>query len=287
MALQTVLGVLMAVPAAAQLDADLALNPNNVDKDFMTYAVSGLGLFLLFIIFVLVKRKLGGGSEKFEPVIGMTISDVGTLKQKGLLTEEESRAVRAAMARQLTKQLETKSKPARGGGAEALLADPEIRRLEALAQERAAAKAASGMRMEEVLQDEPMPAADRTPPERKRPAARRPLQSTPPFTPAVDVLDELVPQSAKRDERPEPEEVTEAVSHSVTDPLAVSEPATQAAAAVPAAPVPGADASADDNEDDVQLPADVLTMAQLGLITPEELENIKIRARAKKRELKG
>lgn len=175
------------------------------------YVLLFLGAFVavfLLLILVIILRKVRG-VRRADMVFGMTIDDVGNLKQKGLLTEEESKAVKQALARQFARQHQIQTagqKPAD------LLADPEIIRLQQQAEERRRATV-----------------------DQLAAAANRQQTDAPPPAPQTQ-----------------------------------------------ASPAP---ASAEDEEGDVQLPPDVLTMAELGLITAEELESIKRRTRERKRAL--
>jgi hypothetical protein len=232
--LWTVLLLLFADSSFAQSE-DLGLfQKNEFGERYFLTAVGGLVLFLLIILFLFLRRRFTG--DKTENMVSMTISDVGTLQKKGLLTDEESKAVRAALARQFTKQLESSNR--QKAGLNSLLLDPEIRRLEAIAQEKAAKR-------------------------------------------------ELPPDVGAN----ETETSVEAVNQNASGPdimIGGTGPDFEHEAADSSATPPGIeilDSNDQVTPDDIQLPADVLSMAKLGLITADELERIKERARAKKREL--
>ena len=168
----------------------------------MIYPVAVAAILVVFIIVVSLMRKLQRRSSGSGEV-GMSLDDVSTLKERGLLTEEESRRVRAALSRQVARQVLTSKT---SGGVGSLLADPEVRRLEALAAEKAARK------QSDEPDDEPSPGP--------APAAPLPVSGA-----ARDIASGGLPEPA--------------------------------------------------------LPPDVLTMVEMGLITAEELEIIKSRAREK------
>jgi hypothetical protein len=169
---------------------------------FIWSVVAILGLFV-FIIFAVIFQK-ARRPKSTDNILSMTLGDVDSLNKKGLLTPEEAARVRRAVAKQVTSQLQERPSPYTPA---TLLADPEVQRLEALAQARAAEAA-----LREAEQAHP-----------------------------TDIL---------------------------TAALQSSEPPPQA----------------QQPDGDVELPPDVMSMVQLGLITPGELERIKERARTKRRE---
>jgi hypothetical protein len=198
---------LLALSSVAFAQFGDTMPENPFAKRYLIYVVAAfLAIFLLLIITIMMRKVRG--VRKADVVFGMSIDDVGNLKSKGLLTEEESKAVRHALARQLSKQYNLTGTAPKPGD---LLADPEVLRLQAEAEER------------------------------RKAAARAQVAGI----------------SSQETKTP-----------------------------VPTAPASATAAVASDDED-VQLPPDVLTMAELGLITKEELENIKARARQKRQELRN
>lgn len=105
-----------------------------VPAEYLVYvviSVVALVIFLLVMLFM-YKLRMGRGSAAD---ISLSFDDVSRLKEKGLLTEEEMKRVRAAMARRLAEQLKPRQTTAKP---EALLYDPEVMALE----EKARAKQA-------------------------------------------------------------------------------------------------------------------------------------------------
>ena len=202
---RTILCVGLAVLSSSTAFAQDEFPTNPLASRYFLYFLGAfLAIFLLLIITVIMRKVRG--VRRAEMVFGMTIDDVGSLKQKGLLTEEESKAVRQALARQFARQQQVQMSGAKPTD---LLADPEILRLQQLAEER-----------------------------RKNAATAR-----------------VAPPMETVTQRETPEPILEAAAAETTLPP----------------------------EDDVELPPDILTMAEMGLITAEELENIKERTRARKR----
>ncbi|MEI7633946.1 MAG: hypothetical protein WCK47_06665 [bacterium] len=188
----------------------------------LLYAVGGvIGiLLLLLIVFMLVRRALSGRITDME--LGMTLPDISKLKQKGLLTEEESLRLRESIARRTMERAMNPPTPAKTGGASSLLVDPEVRRLEALAMVK--------------MMESP-------------PSAMEPRDS-----PAEDMA---------RRKAAEKKTFHEPAAH-----LSVGH---EAQAAMPH----GEDA-------EPELPPDIQSMAEMGLITEEELQQMKKRLRGQK-----
>lgn len=220
--------VLVLLPTAsfAQGFSDTfgSLKELGFDPTYLIGAV-GLGVLLIaFYLFAIIYRKIQKNKSP-DMMAGISYLDVTGLAKQGLLTPEEQAKVRQAMSRQLNRQQQASSRPQLPGEL-GLLADPEVQRLEALAQARQRGEATETAAM-------PTPAKPSTTmkPELQHPA--RPIPDQPPEIPVF--ID----------------------------------------------PIP-ADWGAPSTQEDVVLPPDVLAMAESGLITPEELEAIKQRMRAKK-----
>lgn len=218
----------------------IATNPE-LRTRFTYLGIAVFALFLLILSLLIYVKIRGARASRME--MGMTLSDVSSMQKKGLLTEEESKRVRQALSRQLSKQLE--AKPAAGGGIGSLLNDPEVKRLQAIAQARTA-----------------QPSPDRDPLAIPNPAPQRVRPASAP-APGPETL------------RPIGAEDLAAFSRTSGQP---AQPAFRPAAVDSSSPASSAD-------DDVALPPDVMTMAQLGLISAEELANIKQRIRAKRNDL--
>lgn len=101
---------------------------------YVVFSVIALVIFL-FVMLVMYKFRSGRGSSA---EVGLAFDDISRLKEKGLLTEEELKKVRAAMARRLTDQLKTKATAAKP---ETLLFDPEVMALEEKARAKEQARA--------------------------------------------------------------------------------------------------------------------------------------------------
>lgn len=166
---------------------------------YLVYAFALFGALVVFYVGLILFRKLGASSAP-DPLSGLLGFNATDMKKRGLLTEDELKRVRAAMAKQVRKSALAPPPGAGTGGlnAEALLmSDPLVRQLEAAAETKKTAESAPGQ---------------------------------------ISVYDGV--------------------------------PAPGQAAPAPA--------------DDTALPPDVLKMAELGLIAPDELEAIRARVRAKK-----
>ena len=163
--------------------------------DWSTLALVALVIVLLVVVVIGTIVTRSKRSNQLDNVLGMSIEDISDMRNKGLLTPEETAKVRAAMARQMARSFS--QKPSFNN----LTSDPEILRLEELARQKREAREAGGKPLFDEQESAPTHLSDTTQP--------------PPAN-------------------------------------------------------------------DVQLPPDVVSMADLGLITPEELERIKDRIRAKK-----
>lgn len=214
--------------------------------------VSLLALLLL-LIFAFLLRRVAGRSN-LDSSIGMGIGDLKSIEKKGLLTQEEVQRVRQAMARQMTKKLENSKKSA--GGLAALMADPEIIRLQEMAEAKRAGFSDASSQTAAVASVEPAPAPD--------PRENHSLTDEMPAIPGIEDDNQAVHQALPT-ETPVPSASPDAPADSVAWHY-------EAAKVQPV-------------EEDVQLPPDVLGMAKLGLITEEELENMKARIREKKKAL--
>lgn len=166
-------------------------------------AASLVGFLVLFYVTMAVVGKMRKKSQS-DMYGNLPFMDVGKLQKEGLLTPEETAKVRQSLARQIERETQkAHSATLTGSGDAALLMDPEVRKLEALAESRA----------------------------REVKVFPKPNYS----------------------EAPKPKVTIDEIKPSVYN--------------------------------DVPLPAEVLKMAELGLISPEELENIKQRTRAKLNDL--
>lgn len=224
-------GILSAVPLIAQPSYDTVEVSNPMESRYVLYFLGAFIVIFFLLVITIISRKLRG-ARKADFNFGMSMEDVGDLKRKGLLTDEESRAVRQALARQFTKQFDQKPKLT----PDMLLADPDVLKL----REQAEQKRQAALGLAERLEQIPKPAA-------QSPIAPMPLPADPFATPQAEAGPGV---SAATSEAPKTEEAKA------------------------------------EEEEDVALPPDIVTMAELGLITPEELENIKARTRAKRRELR-
>lgn len=177
-----------------------------------------------FSVAALVVLILGGvlfrrvGMRRKNDLAERTGLDLMTLRQKNLLTPEEMKMVSQAIARRMA---EKESKERRGTGAlstSTLMHDPEVQRLQELAQAKrlAEAQAAAGG----------LPPTSQVQPGTETPAS-----------PSVE------PVTASASPAPVPEEA--------------------------------------ENLDDVVLPLDVQQLVEAGLLTPEEVQNVKRRLKAR------
>lgn len=229
----TVLVLLCTYIAGAQSWTEL--DPVRGPAGGRTFMVLGLVGVLVVLIMIMILRK-AIPSRKSDDVLGMSVTDVGSMQKKGLLTEEETKQVRMALARQMTRKLEVKgAKPT----VASLASDPEILRLQALAEAKRRGEPSPEL-----------PATQSPAPEEPRPQPRIARAIAP---------DDVEPTPKLRTSEARPPAPP-------SEPVFESEP--------PASP---------SQSDDVSLPPDVVTMAQLGLISADELENIKRRIREKRR----
>jgi hypothetical protein len=170
-----------------------------------------LGAVVVFyIVMLIVKARKRSGPASLESI---PYIDVTSLQKRGLLSAEETRRVRESLSKQVARKQGPTSLAAMQGEL-GLMADPEVQRLEMLAQQKAQERAAG-------VTGESSPGGGQP----------RSPQRHPVFW---------------QEEEPDGPPTT-----------------------------------------DIQLPEEVLKMAELGLITPEELENIRERTRRKKREISG
>lgn len=204
--------------------------------DLLMYGAMAMAAIFGLIVAVLIVRKLGSGRHS-DPMAGLTYLDVAGMTKSGLLTEEEAARVRAAMKKQVAQQQAAAMRPTLKGEL-GLLSDPEVQRLEALAEARQKAG-------------------------QSRKATSRPVQPGQ-EEPAHPLTTSAAPGGAPSSGPPAGE--SGGTERPVFRPRAS------------AAPPPA-------SADDVPLPPDVVKMAELGLITPEELERIRERIRARKQEL--
>lgn len=208
-------------------------------------------LIVFFIIVAIIRKSRKG---KTDIMAGITYLDVTGMKKQGLLTEEEMTKIRAAMSRQVDRQRSGPAikAPSSLSGELALMADPEVQNLEAIAEQKAKSRGAA-----------PMPPPQSAPAQASMQAA-----PGPPILPAAPALQQ------------EPN-YGDPIPPSYGQPMS-SPPAVQPSAELDASAwTRGTPAPAEE----IQLPADILKMADLGLITEEELERIKQRIRDKKRDL--
>lgn len=230
------LAALSMLPAAMSYaqgytDTLSGLRELGFDPSYIFVAV-GLGaLLILFYVFSIIFRKIQKGKRP-DVMAGLTYLDVTSLGKEGLLTPEEQAKIREAMSRQIARQQQqATTRPAALPGELSLLADPEVQRLEALAQAKKRGE------------NPPSARTDGQPP------SSAPASTAPGNNPH---------------DRDEPRQIGA--------PLQTSDEIID--------PIPS-DWKAPTQHDDVVLPPDVLALAKEGLITPEELEKIKIRMRAK------
>jgi hypothetical protein len=176
------------------------------------------------------------------------------MKKQGLLTEEEMLKIREAMGRQVERQRAAPAikAPPQLGGELALMADPEVQQLEQIAELKARERAAHPASQFEA-----------------------PRGAPPPITPAPPLVSPASPSPSYEPNYGDP------IPTDFGTPVA-SPPPLQPSAALDAS---AWTRPASTPAEEVALPADVLKMVELGLITPEEVERIKERIRAKKREM--
>ncbi len=229
----------LPAPSAAQGVETALSNLKQVSQtDYLLYAVLALGALVAFIIVVVVLKKLSFGKTP-NPMDGIAYLDVTGMRKTGQLTDEEAARVRSAMQRQVDRQRLSSSRR-HPSGELGLLTDPEVQRLEALAQERQNSASAG-------FSAAPLPLPSQGPPASFRPkfapGGHAPPLAKPPMPETYDAIDQA--------------------------------PAPADSGRIFATPV-----------DDVSLPPDIVKMVELGLITPEELETIKIRIRRKRDQIR-
>lgn len=212
--------------------------------DYLMYALMAAAALVFFIVVSLILRKLSLGKSS-DPSAGLTYLDVTGLKKRGMLTDEEAARVRAAMSRQVEKLRSDAEKPQIPGEV-GLLTDPEVRRLEALAEARARAAQTDPR---QALQNWPAGSQDDS------------------GYPAVNSGEERPVFSPRRDR-----------------PVPANSPGLPGLEEIGLAEMRAVNLPPED--DDVALPPDVLKMVELGLITPEELAAIRERIRAKRDSVK-
>ncbi len=175
--------------------------------------VSTMGFSVACLVVVIlgwiIMRRVGG--RRRDGLSGAAGLDMMELRKKNLLTPEELAKVSGAIARQMAQKDAARQKLAATPSSDALLNDPEVRRLEALAM---AAKAADAQ--------------------------------------------------ARTAARPEPEQELAA------------EPVAEASATSA-----GDSIESVESLDDVILPLDVQQLADAGILTPGEIENVKRRLKAR------
>jgi hypothetical protein len=233
------------------------LNEIGYNAKFLLPTIGLVIILIIFFIAVAIMKK-ARGKNRSDMMAGITYLDVTGMNKQGLLTPEEMARVRAAMSRQLERQRGGPAikAPASLAGELALMADPEVQQLEALAEQKAKARTAGGITMQAAERSSAQP-----PPMPEQQSAERTITG---------------PASQENFGDPIPPDYG---LEPVNPPQFEASPQLDASAWTrPASPSPASD-------DDVQLPADVVKMAELGLITSEELEKIKQRIRDKKRGL--
>ncbi|MBX7246587.1 MAG: hypothetical protein K1X53_13910 [Candidatus Sumerlaeaceae bacterium] len=152
-------------PAGAQFSGITVSQGGKVPDEYVTYAIIAVSALVLFWIAMILLAKIRRNRD--STTIPMTVGDINSLKTKGLLTEEETKAVKAAVSRQVAKQYESqhapKGKPLKP---EMLLADPDVQRLEMLAQEKQAGKPGTpSPTRDQATQPSPLDTLDDLPPE--------------------------------------------------------------------------------------------------------------------------
>jgi hypothetical protein len=130
-----------------------------VPAEYLIYVAVSVAALIFFLFLMLVMYKLRSGRAT-APDLTLSFDDVSSLKEKGLLTEEEMKRVRAAMARQVAGRLSAKrptTKP------ETLLYDPEVIALEEKARAKQSQMPADEHHGAEQPQKQPEPPADEVP----------------------------------------------------------------------------------------------------------------------------
>ncbi|MGI8905576.1 MAG: FeoB-associated Cys-rich membrane protein [Candidatus Sumerlaeaceae bacterium] len=236
------LTIIKAQGASATLNA---LSEIGLNVKFLIPTVGLIVLLILFFIIAKVVRKSRSGHG--DIMAGISYLDVTGMKKQGLLTEEEMANIRAAMSRQVDRQRAgpaIKAPPSLAGEL-ALMADPEVQRLEAVAAEHAKMRLAAQNAQRSAVSNEPAPQPQPKPDENYGDPIPADFSQSSIAPPPMQVSAEL---DASAWQRPNPE---------TARPVA----------------------------DEIVLPADVVKMAELGLITPEEMQRIKERIRQKRAQL--
>lgn len=244
----------LAIPMAG---ASAPVHAQGIDQTgalYSTLAFSVAGLVVVILGVVLFRRL---GRRKHDGLADDSGLDIMALKQKQLLTPEEMRMVSAAIARRMEEK-EQKRKRSSGITTANLLHDPEVQRLR---EEAEARRSGGGM----------PPAAMASP---------RTSYFSPPAT------DEgPVDSYAETDVVPQANEPVHGLDSDVVDSAATAAPSPNVnwePEPLPGDPVPPDFQPA--AVDDGSLPPEVQQLADAGILTPEELENVKRRLRAKQRE---
>lgn len=197
---------------------DVYAQTDSVGPTVWQIIYSLIGLVAILLFFLVYRRVSGkmGSSENIRPSGGL---DLMTLKKKGILTPEELERVGQAMMRQMKDKEAAERRKLGIKSAEALMLDPEVRRLEVLA----AAKAKS--------------------------------------------------ETGKQQSQQYGESAPQAPSAAVP-PQNVS----------PQAPQPAADSISEEELAQVELPLDVQQLVDSGLLSPEEVQNVKRRLLERRRQ---
>jgi len=229
-----------------------ALKELGFDPTYLIAAVGLLVLIVAFYIFIIVFKKMRR-VNRTDMMAGVTYLDVSGMGKQGLLTPEEMAKVRLAMSRQLSRQQQAATK-APVAGEFGLLADPEVQRLEALAQAKARGEAPLELKVMTTKSFAIEPRAE---------------------TREQIVSDAAADSQGQRAIAPTPTAEPMASAPSAPEPFpAFIDP-------IPANWQSPAETAARAEEAEVQLPPDIETLVANGLITPEELEVIKQRIRAR------
>lgn len=237
--------------AAASAGATAPAHAQGIDQTGMLYstlAFSVAGLVIVILGVVLFRRI---GRRKHDGLADDSGLDIMALKQKQLLTPEEMRMVSAAIARRMEEK-EQKRRRSTGMTAANLLHDPDVVRL----QEEAEARRAGGYQPQSV------------------PASPQTSYFSPPAT------EEGPAESyTESDVVPHLNEPTHGLAADTAQPSPAGEQRWEPEP-LPGDPVPTGFTGAP-RTDDVALPPEVQQLADAGLLSAEELENVRRRIRAK------
>ncbi|MCX7964476.1 MAG: hypothetical protein N2644_08385 [Candidatus Sumerlaea chitinivorans] len=113
------------------------------------FAIAALVLIFLVLIIIYVFQR-SGAFRRSDESLSLTMTDLTKMEQKGLLTPEEARRVREVLARRAMERLSEKSSVP-SGGANALLADPEVIRLRQIAEAKRAGQKPPALSTRESL----------------------------------------------------------------------------------------------------------------------------------------